>query len=282
VGPGGVGEGNLEKEQIPAAFLGKLLLTAELMAQSPNTVDAMSYHFYGDVSERCANIRPKTADKSLVFAPEWLDKTLNDYRYYAGLRDQFEPGDPMWITETAQAACGGSPWAAHFLDTFRYLNQLGLLAQQGVQVVFHNTLAASDYALIDQDTHNPRPNYWGAVLWQQLMGEQVLASPAQATETLRLYAHCQKAATEGAVAVLAINTAPEPAQLTVPDHSRLWLMTSNNPDSAEVMVNGGRPEVDANGLLRGLEGEAVSGEVVMPPHTIGFISVEAAGHPQCR
>ena len=33
----------------------------------------------------------------------------------------------------------------------------------------HNTLAASDYALIDQDTMQPRPNYWAAVLWQRTM-----------------------------------------------------------------------------------------------------------------
>ncbi len=207
-----MGEGSLDKEKIPVAMLGNLLFTKDLMEASPNTMDAVSYHFYGDVSERCANMRPTTADKSLVFSPKWLDKTLVDYRYYADLRDQYEPGDPMWITETAQAACGGSPWAAHFLDTFRYLNQLGLLAQQGVQVVFHNTLAASDYSLIDQDTHMPRPNYWGAVLWQQLMGEQVLASPAQTTESLRLYAHCQQGSSSGQVAVLAINTATDAAQ----------------------------------------------------------------------
>ena len=71
-------------------------------------------------------------------------------------------------TETADAACGGNPWAATFLDTFRYLDQLGRLAKQGVQVVAHNTLAASDYGLLDEHTFAPRPNYWGALLWRRL------------------------------------------------------------------------------------------------------------------
>jgi hypothetical protein len=37
------------------------------------------------------------------------------------------------------------PWANTFLDTFRYLDQLGRLARQDVRVVAHNTLVASDY-----------------------------------------------------------------------------------------------------------------------------------------
>ena len=69
--------------------------------------------------------------------------------FYRNLRDQFASGKPMWVTETADAACGGNPWASTFLDTFRYLDQLGRLAKQGVQVVMHNTLAASDYGLIN-------------------------------------------------------------------------------------------------------------------------------------
>jgi len=55
-----------------------------------------------------------------------------------------------------------------FLDTFRYLDQLGRLARADVQVVMHNTLAASDYGLLDESTLQPRPKYWGALLWRQL------------------------------------------------------------------------------------------------------------------
>ena len=39
----------------------------------------------------------------------------------------------------------GDPLAGQFVDTFRYLNQLGSLAQRGVRSIMHNTLASSDY-----------------------------------------------------------------------------------------------------------------------------------------
>lgn len=69
------------------------------------------------------------------------------------------PGKPIWVTETADAACGGNPWGTTFLDTFRYLDQLGRLARDGVRVVMHNTLVGSDYGLLDETTFAPRPNY---------------------------------------------------------------------------------------------------------------------------
>lgn len=59
------------------------------------------------------------------------------------------------------------------MDSFRYLEQLGRLAKKGVQVVMHNTLARSEYALLDHDTYEPRPNYWVALLWNRLMGTRV-------------------------------------------------------------------------------------------------------------
>ena len=81
--------------------------------------------------------------------------------FYRTLRDEFAPGKPMWLTETAEAACGGNPWASTFLDTFRYLDQLGRLAKAGVQMVAHNTLAASDYGLLDEKTLRRGPTIGG-------------------------------------------------------------------------------------------------------------------------
>jgi hypothetical protein len=37
-------------------------------------------------------------------------------------------GKPFWNTETADTACGGNAWGGTFLDTLRYLDQLGRLA----------------------------------------------------------------------------------------------------------------------------------------------------------
>jgi hypothetical protein len=79
----------------------------------------------------------------------WLARTDETLAYYRKVRDKHVPGKPFWNTETADAACGGNPWGGQFLDTFRYLDQLGRLAKQEVEVVMHNTLVASDYGMLD-------------------------------------------------------------------------------------------------------------------------------------
>ncbi len=170
LGPGGSGEATpATVAAIPA------LPTVDLMKATGPIFDAFSYHFYGAVSSRCAAYGADantTLDAAL--SEQWLGKTGIVEEFYANLRDRFEPGKPLWLTETAQAACGGDRWASTYLDSFRYLNQLGTLAKRGVQVTMHNTLAASDYALLDTKTYTPRPNYWSAYIWRKLMGTTVL------------------------------------------------------------------------------------------------------------
>jgi hypothetical protein len=281
VGPGGVGEG-ADMRRIPVASLEKLLLTERLMAANPGSVDAVSYHFYGAVSQRCrATVGPRVADEQAALTPEWLDLTLRDWTYYSGLRDKYEPGKPMWVTETSQAACGGSPWAASFLDTFRYVNQLGLLAQKGVKVVFHNTLGASDYSLIEQDTRKPRPNYWAAVLWRRTMGTTVLAPPTSPATVVRIYAHCLQG-TPGGVALAAINFGDAAQAIPTGRRSRVWMMRASSLDSGTVEVDGRTPRLEANGTLSGLAGLPVSGSVSVPGKSIAFIAVGDAGNPACR
>jgi hypothetical protein len=58
------------------------------------------------------------------FAGAMLEKS---YEFYSQLHDRFERGTPIWITEAADAAWGGNPWAAEFLDTFPYLDRRGRL-----------------------------------------------------------------------------------------------------------------------------------------------------------
>lgn len=279
LGPGGVGEGGLLTD-VPVPAMG-FVPTEELAKRTANSVDAFSYHFYGSVSQRCESMGIGTAKKDEALSARWLDLTLRDYDFYAGIRDRYEPGKPIWNTETAQAACGGSPWAATFLDTFRYLNQNGALAQRGVQVVMHNTLAASDYALIDQDTLAPRPNYWAAVLWRQLMDRTVLASPVSPNANTRLYAQCLRG-TPGGVAVLALNTGSASISLATGSKARAWLMTGEPTDTRSVRVNGSEPSLNPAGEIVGLDGVAVQGQMSVPGRSIAFVAVPDAANPACR
>ena len=149
LGPGSVGEGTALSDSMSTRM--PFIKSEDLLAAAGPVFDAFSYHFYGAVSNRCAALgaaATTTADAAL--SQEWLARTDRAEEFYQGLRDRFEPGKPLWITETADAACGGNPWASTFLDSFRYLDQLGRLAKRGVQVIAHNTLAASDYGLLDE------------------------------------------------------------------------------------------------------------------------------------
>lgn len=152
LGPGGVGEG---VSMMPGGIKMKLLASDDLLKATGPIFDAFSYHFYGAVSRRCTgNITVAQA-----MSAEWLDRTDAAEAFYAALRDKYMPGKPVWLTETAEAACGGDVFAGQFADTFRFVNQLGALAQKSVQVVMHNTLAASDYGLLNEETLEPRPDY---------------------------------------------------------------------------------------------------------------------------
>ena len=258
------------------------LSSDDLLAGNPGSLDIVSYHYYGSASVRC-KVSP-LGEKEAALSPAWLDQTLIDFAHYAALRDKYEPGKPLWLNETAQAACGGSPWAATFLDSFRYLNQLGALAQQGVQVVAHNTLAASDYALIDYDSLEPRPNYWAAVLWRRTMGSTVLAPPLSPSPGLRLYAHCLPGSYEsdrrGGVGLLAINPGAAVQRLEV-GAGIAWTMQATPLDGKTVTVNGAVPAVDAAGVITGLDGAAVRGGLTVPGHSIAFVAVPSASNPAC-
>lgn len=280
VGPGGVGEGG-DLSAVPVASLAKMLLTEELMKANPNTLDAVSYHFYGGVSQRCANTRAAKVDRAEALTPGWLDLTLRDWRYYSGLRDKYEPGDPMWVTETAQAACGGSPWAASFVDSFRYVNQLGLLAQKGVRVVFHNTLTASDYSLIEEGTREPRPNYWAAVLWRRTMGTTVLASPASPDPQLQIYAHCLPRRA-GGVGLVAINLGQTAHEVSLGKPAEAWTMQAASLDAQSVTVNGSQPQLAEDGALAGLKARRTEAKVSLPGQSITFLAIRDAANGACR
>lgn len=284
IGPGGAGEGTLfmtlKESGKDNPVFGGHIASEDMMKANPGSLDAMSYHFYGSVSQRCATLGLGTAVKADALKPEWLDRTLLDIDFYAALRDKYEPGKPIWNTETAQAACGGSPWASTFLDTFRYLNQNGLLAQRGVQVVMHNTLATSDYALIDRDTMTPRPNYWAAVLWKRIMGTTVLASPKSPSPEVRIYAHCL-VGQKGGVGLTMLNTGMAKQTLAVGQHAQSWVMTAAPLDSKNVSVNGKAPALTETGDLSGLDGVDVKGDLSVPGQSVAFIAVKDAGNKAC-
>lgn len=280
LGPGGVGEG-ISLGSGPM----RMLRSEDILAATGPAFDAFSYHFYGTVSSRCATaMGPRagtTTDAAL--SEQWLTRTDTVEAFYGALRDRFLPGKPIWNTETAQAACGGDWWAATFIDSFRYLNQLGTLARHGVQVVAHNTLAASDYALLDGKTLNPRPNYWAALLWRKLMGTVVLDPGASPAPSLHLYAHCLRGEA-GGVAVLVINADRAASQsLRIPVAAQRYTLTAQDLLKSDVQLNGSELKLGADDALPPLTGlQAPSGDLTFEPASITFLAIPGANNASCR
>ncbi|HEX4285405.1 MAG TPA: hypothetical protein VHZ28_09930 [Terracidiphilus sp.] len=279
LGPGSIGE--LSFGQMP----GMHILRSEqmLQQQGPGQIDAFSYHFYPAVSQRCARMGVGGTTTDAALSHDFLMRTDRDEAFYAALRDRFEPGKAIWLTETGEAACGGDPWASTFADSFRYLYQLATLARHGVQTVMQNTLNASDYALIDESTLQPRPNYWAALLWRRLMGTTVLDAGESMKPDVYIYAHCLRGK-PGGVALLTINADKAQAHnLTVPEKSTRFTLASNDLLSSSVELNGANLALTSTGDLPPLDGaEQASGQVSLAAASITFLAIPGAHNPACR
>ena len=199
------------------------------------------------------------------------------------LRDRFEPAKSLWITETADAACGGNPWASTFLDTFRYLIQHGSLAQRGVKVIMHNTLASSDYGLLDENTFAPRPNYWAALLWRRLMGAAVLDPHTSPIPNVYVYAHCLQNH-PGGVALLVINADRQQVhEITLPSAADRYTLTAKQLQDTSLQLNGRTLQLNRDGdMPQFLVQSTRAGRISFAPTSITFLAITDADNNNCH
>jgi heparanase 1 len=280
-GPGGVGEG---VSLAPIGLAGSALKTEDLLKATGPVFDVFSYHSYGATSMRCASLGPASqTTAAAALSEELLSRSDQIEAFYAGLRDQYEPGKPLWLTETADAACGGNEWASTFLDSFRYLDQLGRLAKRGVQVHMHNTLASSDYGLLNDSTLLPRPNYWAALMWRKVMGTTVLNPGRAADPALHFYAHCLRDQ-PGGVALLAINTDRGASHgIEIAAAGERFTLTAQKPEATAVQLNGRELRLGVDDTFPELTGvPAASGMTMFAPASITFLALPNANNSSCR
>jgi hypothetical protein len=181
-----------------------------------------------------------------ALSEQWLRRTDEALAFYRRLRDEFAPGKPFWNIETADAECGGNPWADTFLDTFRYLDQLGRLAKQDVKVV-------------------------------------VLESGIPIQDGVHVYAHCLHGV-PGGVALLVINNdkARPHARLACPG-AALHLAAPANLQGMCVQLNGSELKLGDDDTLPDLNGAAMpAGDFVFAPTTITFLALQGANSNACR
>jgi hypothetical protein len=279
LGPGSVGEGPFA---MPMG--GGVLKSEDLLHAAGPVFDVFSYHLYAAASERCASMGASSQTTvAAALSQDWLSRPEKIGAFYANLRDRFELGKSLWITETADAACGGNPWASTFLDTFRYLVQHASLAQRGVKVIMHNTLASSDYGLLDENTFAPRPNYWAALLWRRLMGATVLDPHTSPIPNVYVYAHCLRNH-PGGVTLLVINAHRQQVhEITLPSEAERYTLTAKQLQDTTVRLNGKTLELNRDGDLPQFLGQSTrAGHIRFAPTSITFLEITNADNSNCH
>ena len=279
LGPGSVGEGPFA---MPMG--GGVLKSEDLLHATGDVFDVFSYHLYAAASQRCTSLGASSqTTAAAALSPDWLSRPEKIGAFYADLRDKFEPGKSLWITETADAACGGNPWASTFLDTFRYLIQHARLAQRGVKVIMHNTLTSSDYGLLDENTFAPRPNYWAALLWRRLMGTTVLDPQIARAPNVYVYAHCLQNHRDGP-ALLVINADRKQAhEITLPSDAERYTLTANRPQDRIVLLNGKALQLNSDGGVPEFVGQPTpAGRISFAATSITFLAIPNANNSGCR
>lgn len=203
-------------------LVGDTVNCADLLDGTKVPLEVFSYHYYNGLSDRLASVMPDGHwQPEEVSGEEYLETAMNFCRTYIPLRDKYVPGGEMWVTESGDAGGGGDTWASTFLDVFRTLNELGGFSALTKGVIFHNTLASSDYGFLARQVFDPRPNYFAVLLWNRLMGTTVYDTGEPVREGAHVYAQSRKDG-DGVVYLVINNSSTETTKVEFPKDAQVY------------------------------------------------------------
>ncbi len=275
VGPCSVGsEGKMGKSGGVEVLVGDTCTTYDLMGEDPAPLDVFSYHYYNGVSERLAGAIPSMHWlEEDAATEEYLDVAIACARAYGPLRDKYCPGGEMWVTESGDAGGGGDTWASTYLDVIRTLNEAGGFSRETRGVIFHNTLAASDYAYLDRVSHDPRPNYFAVLLWTKLMGTTVFDTMEPIREGAHVYAQSRADGKDGIVYLVVNNSLTDTTRVELPAEAARYTLEGKDgkPRAAVMTLNGKDLVLGEDGSLPAMEPVMeAAGTVELPPLSCTF------------
>ncbi len=243
VGPCSLGDGALGRLDAKSAGAGigaimQTCSTNDLMRGTKVPLDVFSYHYYNGVSERLASMMPDGHwNSSEAHTDAYLAVAPENAKVYAPLRDQYVPGGQMWVTESGDAGGGGNTWASTYLDVLRTLNELGSFSAITDGVIFHNTLASSDYGFLTHGTFDPRPNYFAVLLWNRLMGSTVYNCSNPDTEGAHVYCHSRKDGHPGVAYLIINNSLTQTTTVHLPKTASRYTLSAETIRSSFMQLN---------------------------------------------
>lgn len=171
---------------------------SQFVDKAPQSVQVLTHHIYNLGPGSAADLVDKILDPSV------LDGISETFRSLQMLIKQSKTSAVAWVGEAGGAYNSGHNLVTNaFVFSFWYLDQLGMAASYDTKAYCRQTLIGGNYGLLDIKTFEPNPDYYSALLWHRLMGNNVLSTSFSGTKKLRTYAHCSKK-TQG-ITVLLIN-----------------------------------------------------------------------------
>jgi len=286
------GPGNIYTRTLGENVVGTLTFgprAADMLALVGTYIEGLAYHYYGAVSTRCPPSGPRV-DAETALDAAYLDGIDESGAANDDLRASYVPGRPIWMTESGGQSCGGQVGLAdRFLNSFWYLASLGRLARRGHEVFVRQTLSGGTYGLIDDETLEPNPDYWAALLWKRLMGRQALSLAREPKrDDVRLFVHCARDGVPGAVTVLALNASRDRSVkvrikgITRRAAADVYAVTSSDPLGRGVMVNGIPVATDGDGVPLDFEPRVSRRRALkLPPTSYAFVVVPGARANAC-
>ena len=249
----------------------QMVTTEELLGEYKSKMDVFSYHYYNGVSERGAAMGGHWPYEAIL-SEQYLGVPAYCALQYVPKRDKYVPGGQMWVTESGDAGCGGNTWASTYADVPRTLNELGQFCTVTDGVIFHNTMASSDYGWLKHGTFLPRPNYFAVLLWKKLMGTTVYASCEAIREGAHVFAHSRADGKEGVAYLVINNSWTETTTVELPKEATVYALTGNGGmRSRTMLLNGNELVLGENDALPELKGVPATGKVEVAPGGCTFI-----------
>ena len=248
----------------------------DLVDECTEKLDVFSYHYYNGVSERMAPMMPGAyTPPEEALGNVYLDMAGQIARAYTSYRDKYVPNGEMWVTESGDSGGGGHTWGSTYMDVPRTLNELADFSTVTKGVIFHNTLASSDYGWLKHGTFEPRPNYFAILLWKQLMGDIVYDVSELRKDGSYVYCHSRKDGQEGYVYLIINNSWEDTLSITLKDDAELYALTGCDKIRSRTMcLNGKELLLGANDDIPKMEGELVhAGQVKLAPGCCAFLVV---------
>ncbi|XP_063937738.1 heparanase-like protein 1 isoform X2 [Daucus carota subsp. sativus] len=182
----------------PGGFYEKEWYDKLLEVSGSNVVNVITHHIYN----LGPGVDPNIVDK--ILNPLHLSKVSTTFSSLEQTIKKYGPWASAWVGESGGAYnSGGRHVSDTFVNSFWYLDQLGIAAEYNTKVYCRQTLIGGNYGLLNITTFVPNPDYYSALLWHQLMGKGVLSVESSASPHLRSYAHCSKE--RAGVTLLLIN-----------------------------------------------------------------------------